>query len=127
MGVAKPVDEHITRSRTQLGDAEEFLDEGRVGKAAPLLWDSLEEALKAVAASRGLHLRSEANVSNFASALAETMGESSPFVVAFREAYFLYVDSFGYQLTVAQWQLIREHVAAGVAELLDLASGKVTR
>ena len=126
MAVDRPEEEHINRSRSYLGDAESSLQDGQIEAAGPSLWRSMEEAVKAVAASRGLKLRSETNVWNYATALAEIMGDESQFALAFRYAYHVYVDSYGYGLALSDSPSLHEYIAAGVRELLDLAaSGSV--
>lgn len=122
MAVASPVKEYISRSQSYLQDAENSLQEGWVEIASQCLQRSLEEALKAVAASRGLNLRSDLNIWNYASALAESMGDDSLFAITLPAARFVYVDSYGYSLTPEEWQLFHGSIAAGVRELLDMAT-----
>ena len=116
------VGKHIELSRSYLQEASALLQAGQTPRVGHLLLNSMEEALKAVAASRGLNLRSESNTWDFATALASTMDDGSPVATAFNDAYFLYTDPYGYNLNHGQIQLLHEGIAAGVRELLDMAA-----
>ena len=72
---ADPAESSIDRCLAHLEDSEGFLEDGQVENAIQAVWNSMEEAVKAVAASRGLNLRSEASVWNYASALVEDAGD----------------------------------------------------
>ncbi len=125
-GVPAAVTNHmqglIDSSRSYLRDSASSLEEGRVDTAGELLWKSMEAAVKAVAASRGLSLRSESNVWNYAAVLEESMDQRGSFQAAFHGAYSLWAHDSWYGLTPEQWHLLRENIASGVEELLDLAS-----
>lgn len=60
-----------------LENAYKFLDAGDLEKASEFLWGSLVEALKAVAASKDIKLRSHRDVWNYATGLARALGDES--------------------------------------------------
>ena len=119
---AYPAENPIDRSIAHLEDSEGFLEDGQVEMAIQAVWNSMEEAVKAVAASRGLNLRSEASVWNYAGALAEDAGDRSPVAIAFRSASLLYADSDSYELTMGDLIAVHGNITAGIRDLLHRAS-----
>jgi hypothetical protein len=80
-------------------NALNFLRQGETQKAAELLWGSIAEALKAVAATRGLRLRNHREIWEYARELARETSDESMFD-GFREAHALHTDFYEAELTI---------------------------
>ena len=94
------VTEHFqAQSEHYYENALKFIRQGETQKAAELLWGSIAEALKAVAASRGLRLRNHREIWEYARELARELSDESIFD-GFREAYSLHTDFYEAELTV---------------------------
>lgn len=65
------------RSIHYFENAKKFIDKGDAEKASEFLWGSMAQALKAVAASRNISLRSHNQVKNYALELARTLKDDS--------------------------------------------------
>ncbi len=124
--VASTVEQHTNDALISLQAAETALQQGQPEVSGRHLLHSLMDALKAVASSRGLNLRSEANVWNYAEALATGWTNPPAFSAVYPVARFLFVDSSGYGFTLEQLHSHMEYIAPGVRELLDLARGGVS-
>ena len=80
-------------------NALNFLRQGETQKAAELLWGSIAEALKAVAASRGLRLRNHREIWEYARELARELSDESIFD-GFKAAHSLHSDFYEAGLTL---------------------------
>ena len=116
------LEEYVSFSRSYLVQAAASIENGLAAAAGETLWKSITQSIKAVAARRGLNLRSESAIWDYAGVLAAGAGNTSAFPLAFHHAYLLNNDAYEGQLTPAYWLLLYENVAAGVTELLDMAS-----
>jgi len=92
------VERFKNQSRHYQDNALRFLQEGEVQKASEFFWGSMAQALKAVAASRGMELRSHGLIRQYARELARELGDES-IVDGFREADSLHSDFYEAGLT----------------------------
>lgn len=93
------VDRYRGQSIHYYENALRFLEEGETEKAAEFLWGSVAEALKAVAATRGIVLRSHRDVREYARELAKELNDRSIFD-GFKEANSLHADFYEAGLTL---------------------------
>jgi hypothetical protein len=100
-------------------NALRFLQEGEVQKSAELLWGSVAEALKALAASGGRELRSHRDIWEYARELSRERNDESIFD-GFRAANSLHSDFYEGGLTLADVTLTWEEKIRPV--LLKLVS-----
>ena len=120
--------EHNTGSRSSLQAAQTSIRQGDIELAFQFLLKSTFEALKAVAAARGLKLRSDASIWDFGEALASDWRNQGVFSSAFPVARFAFLDSFGgYSFTFEELQAYHEYIAAGVKELQTMAAAEISR
>ena len=68
---------YASNARHYLDNGLVFLRSGDTAKSGEFLWGSIAEALKAVAASRGIHLASHSGLRRFATALAREEEDAS--------------------------------------------------
>lgn len=70
-------DRYRIQSLHYLDNAARSLRAGEAAKAGEFLWGSLAEAFKAVAASKGMQLRSHRDIGDYARRLARDLGDDS--------------------------------------------------
>ena len=116
------LEEYVAFSRSYLAQAANSLQHGLATEAGEALWRSISKGIKAVAVGRGLNLRSQSAIWDYADVLAAGRGNARALPLASQHAYLLYNGAYREpELTMAYWLLVYETVAAGVTELLDTA------
>lgn len=94
------VSERFTKqSQHYYDNALAFLRQGEVQKAAEFLWGSVAEALKAIAASRGIPVKNHRAVLNYARELSKELEDPSIFEGC-KEANSLHSDFYEAELTL---------------------------
>ena len=116
------VKEHASLSQSYLAEAASSIENGLAPEAGEALCKSISEGIRAVAASRGLNLRSEGSVWDYASVLAAGIDDTRAFPRAFYYTYLLYSDAYEGHLTLESWRPLYKNTADGVADLLSMAS-----
>lgn len=93
MAVVSKAGKHRNQSRHYLDNAMNYLAKGDAEKASEFLWGSMTQALKALAASRGITLRSHNELREFAKGLARELNDESIWN-AYREAQSLHSNFY---------------------------------
>jgi len=73
MKVRESVEKYKTQSMHYLKNALHFIEVGDAEKASEFLWGSIAEAIKAVAASKGIQLKSHEDLRNYAMELTKVL------------------------------------------------------
>jgi len=71
------IEKHVAQSTHYYKNALHFIDVGDAEKASEFLWGSVSQALKAVAASRGIELKSHSRIRGYAMELAKSLQDES--------------------------------------------------
>lgn len=96
------------------------MQRGEASKASEFLWGAMVSAVKAVAASRGIHLKTHRDLWNYVAQLSKAQNDPSlyqAFAVAHNLHANFYEVEFDLQTVALHAQIVRE----GVARLLTLA------
>ena len=88
-------EEHNTKSRSFLQAAHTSIRQDDIELAFQFLLKSIVEALRAVASTRDLNLRSDASIWDFGEALAMDLENAGVFSSVYPVARFVSLDSFG--------------------------------
>jgi len=112
---------NIYRSKAlgYLENAHELLKAEEADKAGELLWGAFAEALKGLAARRGILLSSHGQVRNYARGLAAEMGDPSIWDT-YRDAEFLHSDFYETPLTPDDILPSAEKIREGVGKLIRM-------
>lgn len=113
------VERYQVQSMHYLGNAFASIHEGDTGKASEFLWGSMAEALKAVAASRGIVFESHKKLWDYARGLAEELDDKSIYDV-FVHANSLHRNFYESTLELKDVHLAAEDVRTTVGKLLSL-------
>lgn len=104
-----------------LNNAFASIEAGEAEKAGEFLWGSIAEALKAVAASKGMELESHAKLWRYAQALAKEMGDKAIYNV-FALASSLHKNFYESGLDLKDVSIQAQDIKAMVEKLLGLIS-----
>ena len=102
-------------------NAFDFIKAGDAGKASEFLWGSIAEAVKAVAASKGIMVYSHAKLKQYAHELARELQDRS-ISDAFDRANSLHSNFYESTLELKDVYLVGEDVRATVGKLLELTA-----
>ncbi len=105
-----------------LDNAFNYVEAGDPEKAGEFLWGSMAEALKAVAASRGIKLAAHWEITEFAKELAKELGNKSIFD-AYGHASYLRSNFYEAGLSMEEINIYAEDIRKAVGELLSLIEG----
>ena len=119
MEAKKRINKYKTQSVHYFENALHFLETSDAEKASEFLWGSMAQALKAVAASRDITLRSHKNVRDYAMELARTLQDES-IRHAFDYAQSLHSNFYESGLLLEDVVMGAEDVKKAVAKLLNL-------
>lgn len=117
------VRKHRNQSLRYLGNAYAALEAGEPEKAGEFLWGSMAQALKAVAATNDIQLRSHARVGEYARQLAIELGDRR-LRDAFTVASYLHSNFYETGLSPEEVTAYAEDIRRAVGKLLELAEGK---
>lgn len=95
------------------------LDEGQLEKASEFLWGCMAQAIKAVAALKGIELPTHAAIWEFMTRLCKDLGDPTLFE-AFRDANRLHSNFYEAGLTREMVMESEERIRYGVARLLGM-------
>jgi len=117
----KKTEKHARESLLYLKNASKFVDAGNVEKASEFLWGSMAQALKAVAASKGIYLRNHRQIWSYAEGLAKEL-EDNTIYAAFVQANFLHTNFYECELEMKDVRRMAEEIKVAVGKLLKLIS-----
>ena len=113
------VKKYRTRSDHYFKNALHFIEAGDAEKASEFIWGSMSQAFKAMAASRGIRLRSHKNIRNYAADLARAHRDESIWHT-FNTAQSLHSNFYESGLLLEDVVMGAESVKKAVAKLLNL-------
>jgi hypothetical protein len=115
----RKVDKYVRQSSHYLKNASRFIDAGDSAKASEFLWGSMAQTLKAVAASRGILLRSHRQIKNYAESLTKEREDRS-FYDTFIHASYLHSNFYESELELRDIRRAAEDIRVAVDKLLKL-------
>ena len=110
---------YLHRSHEYLRNAYSSIDQGELEKGGEFLWGSMAQAIKAVAASKEIELRTHRDVWNYARALSMELGDQDLFH-AFRDANYLHGNFYEAGLALDVVLDYGERIRHAVGKLLRL-------
>jgi len=117
--VIKNNEKYKAQSIHYLENAFKFIKAGNPEKASEFLWGSMAEALKAVAASRGIHLKKHWEIGDYAKELAKIQRDKSIYDV-YGSASYLHSNFYEAGLGMEEVFAYAERIRATVRKLLEL-------
>lgn len=113
------LEKHKAQSLHYLKNAYKFMDAGDAEKASEFLWGSMAQAVKAVAATKGVTLKEHRLLRNYAESLSKELEDKSIY------DYFLHAESLHSNFYESQLELrdvirIADEVRMTVDKLLSL-------
>jgi len=115
----KRIKKHKNQSVHYFENALHFIEAGDAEKASEFLWGSFTQALKAVAASKEIILRSHGHIRNYTMELAKALKDES-IKNAFISAESLHQNFYESGLTLEDVGIRVDDIKAVVARLLSL-------
>lgn len=112
-------DKYVSQSLRYLRNASKFIDAGDSEKASEFLWGSMAQALKAVAAIKGLHLKNHRQIWDFAEGLAKDP-QNKIIYDAFLHANLLHTNFYEAELELKDVRGIAEEIKRAIGRLLSL-------
>jgi len=119
MKVRELVEKHKAQSLYYLGNAFRFIEAGDAEKASEFLWGSMAQAIKAVASSKGIQLKSHRKLREYAIELARALQDES-IKNTFDKAQSLHSNFYETGLLMEDVAMAAEDVRATVAKLSSL-------
>jgi len=119
MKVKESVEKYKAQSMHYLKNALHFIEVGDAEKASEFLWGSIAEALKAVAASKGIQLKSHKDLRNYAMELAKVLRDVS-IRNTFLHAQSLHSNFYETGLLMEDVAICADDVRATLAKLFKL-------
>jgi len=113
------VEKYATQSLRYLKNASKSIDEGNPDKASEFLWGSMAQALKAVGANKGIHLRNHRQIWDFVESLTKELEDRSIYD-AFLHANLLHANFYEAELELKDVKRIAEEIRMAVGTLLGL-------
>ena len=108
------------QSRKYLENARKFLEEEDLDKASEFLWGAVAEAVKAVAAKRGLILRSHRELWEFIRELSTELNDPMLYE-DFRTANYLHSNFYEVELGVHEVLSATERIERLLSRLTEIA------
>lgn len=119
------VEKYAGQSLHYLKNASKLIDAGDSEKASEFLWGSMAQALKAVAASKGIFLRNHSRIWSFAESLTKELEDKSIYD-AFLRANFLHSNFYEAELELKDVRIIGDEIRKTVGKLLNLITEQGT-
>ncbi|MBI4203126.1 MAG: hypothetical protein HY532_08460 [Chloroflexi bacterium] len=110
---------YLQNVRVYLDNASKALDAAEPQKAGEFLWGGMAAAVKALAAYRGIRLRSHRDIWDYARAAAKELDDEEIFV-AFRDANSLHGNFYEAGLTREEILVVDDGIRRIIRMLLDL-------
>ena len=123
MEIKERIRKYRAQSAHYLENAFISIEAGDLEKASEFLWGSMAEALKAVAASKDIQLKSHKDVRDYAVELARALQDDS-IRRTFNNAQSLHSNFYESGLILEDVAIGAEDVRAAVAKLLNLIPEK---
>lgn len=123
MEVRETVAKYKSQSSHYFENALRFIDEGDAEKASEFVWGSVAEALKAVAASKQIRIKSHKDLRDYAVELAKTLQDES-IKNTFDRAQSLHSNFYETGLMLEDVAIAAENVRATIAKLFGLIDAK---
>ena len=117
--IVESTEKYKSQSVHYLENALRFIDAGDAEKASEFLWGSMAEAIKAVAASKGITFKSHRALRDYAIGLAKELKDDS-IRNDFDHAQSLHSNFYETGLLIEDVVMCAEDVRATVAKLLSL-------
>lgn len=117
--VREDAEKYAAQSIHYLENADSFIAAGDCEKAGEFLWGSMAEALKAVAASKGVRLERHWEIGDYAKELAKQQGDKAIYD-AFGHASYLHSNFYEAGLRIEDVEIYAEEIRETVRKLLDL-------
>ncbi len=114
----KKVEKYVRQSHNYLRNASNFIDAANPEKAGEFLWGSMAQALKALAASRGIHLRTHSRIWDYVDGLAKELEDKSIYD-AFVKANHLHTNFYESELELKDVRIMAEDIRLTVGKLLS--------
>ena len=119
MDARKRVDNYARQSRRYLKNAFKSIEAGDSDKAGEFLWGSMAEALKALALSNGIPLRSHRQIWDYAKTITKEIEDKSIYD-AFVHANFLHSNFYECELEMSEVRRLADDIRIAVEKLLEL-------
>ncbi|MFB0556633.1 MAG: PaREP1 family protein [Dehalococcoidia bacterium] len=119
MKVKESVEKYKTQSMHYLKNALHFIEVGDAEKASEFLWGSIAEAIKAVAASKGIQLKRHEDLRNYAMELAKVLRDES-IRNTFLHAQSLHSNFYETGLLMEDIAICADDIRATLAKLFKL-------
>jgi len=113
------VERYEAQSKHYLDNAAASMRKGDIEKASEFLWGSIAEAVKAVAASKGITFYSHRRLKEYASELARELQDKS-ISDTFNRAESLHFNFYESTLELKDIRLVAEDIRTTVNKLLSL-------
>jgi len=113
------VEKHRDQSIHYLENAFKFIEGGDAEKASEFLWGGMTQALKAVAASKEIKLKSHRQIWDYAKELSRSLNDKEIFD-AFLQANSLHSNFYESELTVVDVATLAEGIRPTIGKLLGL-------
>ena len=123
MEAKENIDKYKRQCLHYLENAFKFIDAGDSEKASEFLWGSMAEAIKAVAASKGITFRGHRQLWDYTEGLARELKDNSIFD-SFHHANSLHSNFYESELELKDVIRVAEEVRMTVGKLLSLISGE---
>lgn len=123
MEVKESVEKYKTQSMHYLKNALHFIEVVDAEKASEFLWGSIAEALKAVAASKGIQLKSHKDLRNYAMELAKVFQDES-IRNTFLHAQSLHSNFYETGLLMEDVAICADDIRATLTKLFELIDGE---
>ena len=124
MEAKESVEKYKTQSMHYLKNALHFIEVNDAEKASEFLWGSIAEAIKAVAASKEIQLRSHRDLRNYAMELAKILQDES-IRNTFLHAQSLHSNFYETGLLMEDVAICDDDIRATLTKLFRLINGKV--
>ncbi len=113
------LEKHKAQSKHYLENAYKFIDAGDVEKASEFLWGSMAQAIKAVAATKEITLKSHRQLWDYAESLSKELEDKSIFD-SFFHANSLHSNFYECELELKDIIRVAEEIRPTVNKLLSL-------
>ncbi|MFQ6116316.1 MAG: PaREP1 family protein [bacterium] len=107
------------QSRRYMQNAQKYLEKGDIDKASEFLWGSVAEAVKALAASKGIALKTHGELWEFMRELTTELGDPTLYE-DFRTANYLHSNFYEIELGPHEILSAAEYVQRLVSRLFEL-------
>lgn len=119
LAAKRRIKKYTSQSIHYFENADYFINASDLEKASEFLWGSMTQALKAVAASKGIQIRSHRQLRDYAMELARALPDDN-IRHAFDKAQSLHSNFYESGLLLEDVVIAADDIRAGVRKLLGL-------